>query len=359
MSPALRVLAGSNAYRMLREEGLQASLFSLMVGASGGPKWLVLCGLDRALAGGWLAAPRNRRPLAMLGSSIGAWRLTCHAMSDPLAAFDRFETEYLDQRYSSKPGPSEVSAVSQRILDAVLGDSGAREVLAHPAYRLAVVTARSRHLAASESRCVQALGLAAAGLANALHRRALGGFYRRALFVDPRDLERYGRFPEIDGHAHALTPDNLAPVVLASGSIPLVLEGVREIPGAPAGVYRDGGITDYHFDLSFAPGDGLILYPHFYAELTPGWFDKALRWRRVRAAALANTVILCPSRTFVERLPGGRIPDRSDFVECDDDTRISRWQRIVGESRRLGDEFLALAESDSIAARVEKIDAGP
>jgi hypothetical protein len=358
VTPALRILAGTNAYRMLQEQGLRASLFRLMVGASGGPKWLVLGGLDRALAGGWLAAQREH-PLSLLGSSIGAWRLTCHAMSSPLAALDRFEAAYLDQRYSRKPAPAEVSAVSRRILGAVLGAAGAGEVLANPAFRLAVVTARSRHLAAAEARGVQALGLAAAGFANALHRRALGGFYRRALFVDPRDRESYAAFPEILRHTHPLTLENLAPVVLASGSIPLVLEGVREIPGAPPGVYRDGGITDYHFDLSFAPGGGLILYPHFYAGLTPGWFDKSLRWRRVGAAALANTVILCPSRAFVDRLPGGRIPDRSDFVECDDQTRLSRWRRVIGESRRLGDEFLALADGDAVAARVEKIDTGP
>ncbi len=329
-----------------------------MIGASGGPKWLALAGLDRALAGGWLTAHRTQ-PLSLLGSSIGAWRLTCHATGEPQAAFERFEAAYLDQRYSSKPAPSEVSAVSRRILDVILGDGGADEVLSHPSLRLAVVTAQGRHLAASETRWVQALGLAAAGVANALHRRALAGFYRRVLFVDPRDRDRYAGFGAIHRRAQALTPENLAPVVLASGSIPLVLEGVRGIPGAPAGTYRDGGITDYHFDLTFAPQDGLILYPHFYPGLTPGWFDKALRWRRVGAGALADTVILCPSEAFVAGLPGGRIPDRSDFVELDEQIRRKRWRRVIAESRRLGDDFLALAEGHRIAARVEKIEAGP
>lgn len=358
MSGALRILAGRNAYGRLREEGLHSGLFRLTVGASGGPKWLVLGGLDRALAGGWLAANRGQ-PLSMLGSSIGAWRMTCHATADPVAAFDRFEAAYLDQRYSSKPAPSEVSALSRRMLAVLLGDSGAHEVLAHPVFRLAVVTARSRHLAASRTRWTQGLGLAAAGFANAVHRRALGAFYRRVLFVDPRDRATWSAFPRVERHAQALTPENLAAVVLASGSIPMVLEGVREIPGAPPGVYRDGGITDYHFDLSFAPGDGLILYPHFYAGLTPGWFDKALRWRRVRPAELANTVILCPSQAFVDGLPGRRIPDRSDFVALDDTTRETRWRQVVSESRRLGDEFLELCEGDGLGDRVEKIEAGP
>ena len=51
-----------------------------------------------------------------------------------------------------------------------------------------------------------------------------------------------------------LTPDNLRAALLASGSIPLLMEGVR-IPGAP-GVYRDGGSADYHLDLDYGPGPG-------------------------------------------------------------------------------------------------------
>lgn len=36
---------------------------------------------------------------------------------------------------------------------------------------------------------------------------------------------------------------------MASGSIAVVMEGVRNIGGVPEGIYRDGGVTDYHFDI--------------------------------------------------------------------------------------------------------------
>ena len=144
--------------------------------------------------------------------------MTCHATADPVAAFDRFEAAYLDQRYSSNPAPTEVSAASRRILAALLGDSGTHEVLAHPVLRLAVVTARSLHLAASETGWVQGLGLAAASIANAAHRRALGAFYRRVLFADPRDRETWAVFPQIERHAQALTAENLAAVAPGSGA---------------------------------------------------------------------------------------------------------------------------------------------
>jgi hypothetical protein len=358
MTRSLRVLAGANAYRTLRAEGLRSDLFRLLVGASGGPKWLVLSGLDRALATGWLAGSGREAPLSMLGSSIGAWRLACHAMADPVAALDRFLDAYLAQRYTSKPPPAEVSAVSEGILRQMLGAAGADEILSHRACRLAVVVARSRHLAASETGWVQAAGLVGAALANSVSRRALSGFYERALFADPRDHDRYAGFPSLVRRVHALTHGNLPSAVLASGSIPMVLAGVRDIPGAPGGVYRDGGITDYHFDLSFAPRGGLTLYPHFYSHLTPGWFDKSLGWRRVSAQRLTDAVILCPSREFVQRLPGGRIPDRSDFVEFGDAERERRWRRVVDESIRLGDDFLALVERPDPGDWLEKMDAG-
>ncbi len=358
MTRSLRLLAGDNAYRRLRAEGFRPDLFRLVVGASGGPKWLVLSGLDRALAGGWLAGPDRQESLSMLGSSIGAWRLACHAMADPGAALDRFREAYLAQRYTAKPPPAEVSAVSAGILRQVLGTSGAGEILSHETCRLAVVVARSRHLAASETGWVQATGLAGAALANMISRRALAGFYERALFSDPRDRQRYAEYPVVARSTYGLTTGNLFSAVLASGSIPLVLEGVRDIPGAPEGIYRDGGITDYHFDLSFAPRGGLTLYPHFYSHLTPGWFDKSIGWRRVSPERLADTVILCPSSGFLERLPGGRIPDRSDFVDFDDGERERRWRRVVEESKRLGDDFLALADRLDPGDWLEKIDTG-
>ena len=46
------------------------------------------------------------------------------------------------------------------------------------------------------------------------------------------------------------TVEHLLSALHASGSIPFVLTGERDIPGAPPGQYWDGGIIDYHFDLA-------------------------------------------------------------------------------------------------------------
>ena len=89
----------------------------MMVGASGGAKWLVLAGLDKALIRE--IVPRYTAPVHLLGSSIGAWRFSCYAQSDPMAALARFERAYLTQTYSEKPDRAEITRVSGEILGQV------------------------------------------------------------------------------------------------------------------------------------------------------------------------------------------------------------------------------------------------
>ena len=95
---------------------------------------------------------------------------------------------------------------------------------------------------------------------------------------------------------------------MASGSIPIVIEGVKDIDGAPKGVYRDGGIIDYHFDLTFGPHKGLVLYPHFYSKPIPGWFDKSLTKRLPHVSSYDDVVMLVPSDEFIASLPTVKYP---------------------------------------------------
>lgn len=349
-APALRILAGPVALRRLREEGFDRDAFRAMLGASGGAKWLVLGRLDREIARHVIAGRREK--MFLLGSSIGSWRFCCYGQADPVAALERFEAAYFAQRYDARPTPAQVSEQSRRILGEILGDDGPAQILSHPTVRFSVMAVRARHLAAFEPRLVQQAGLMLAAAFNALSRRALGFFFERALFHDPRDPPPFRLPASFPTSRIGLAEDNFTDAVLASGSIPGVLEGVRDIPGAPPGVYRDGGVVDYHFDYP-ATGEGLVLYPHFYPHIVPGWFDKFLPWRRVRGEALERVVLLCPSPDFVAGLPGGRIPDRRDFWDFDPPQRLDRWRRAVEASERLAEEFAELVENDGFAARAE------
>ncbi len=50
---------------------------------------------------------------------------------------------------------------------------------------------------------------------------------------------------------------------LATGALPYVVSGVENIPGAPPGVYRDGGLMDYQLNQDYDAPEGTIshLFP--------------------------------------------------------------------------------------------------
>lgn len=350
---SLSLLAGPEALTTIRERGLRAEDVDVIPGASGGPKWLVLEELDRFLFGDFLQAPRHR-PMHLIGSSIGSWRMACLAQRDPAAAIARLRDGYIEQRYPTKPTPSMVTDTSVRILDAMLGETGEEEILSHPWARLHVITAECRGLSKSERAPLQMLGMAAAAAGNLLSRRTLSLHVRRVIFDTAGDDSPFRGLSDFVTTHRPLTRANLRPALLASGAIPLVLKGVP-MPDAPGEIHRDGGIIDYHLDLEYGPGAGLVLYPHFYPHVVPGWFDKSLPWRRARGANFRRALILAPTPEFVARLPNGKIPDRNDFYRMSDDERIAAWRRVTAASAELADELRELLATDRIADAVRPL----
>lgn len=324
-----------------------------MAGASGGAKWLVLSKLDRVVADTLI--PGLRAPVHLIGSSIGAWRFACYAQRSPLAAIERFEEAYLGQTYSEKPDRDEITAKSREILDYVLGESGTAEILSHPVFRTNVMTVRSRHVTASEQPAVLVPGLLAAAALNAVSRRSLGVFFERVLFYDARDLPPFFDVRGFPLTRVELSDENLKDAIVATGSIPMVLSGVRDIAGAPRGIYRDGGVIDYHLDLPHSAPERLTLYLHFIDRIVPGWFDKKLSWRKPDPAHVDRTILVSPSRDFVSRLPHAKIPDRQDFVNFSPEDRVRAWRTAIDMCDELADEFHEVLEKDQLAARLEPL----
>ena len=350
---SLSFKAGSGALKSIRTHGFDISSIGTIAGASGGAKWLVLSQLDRAILQN--VVPRMQGPVHLIGSSIGSWRFACYAQQDPVAAIERFEKAYLEQTYSENPDIHEITAKSRKILALVFGKTGVREILDNPLFRTHVMTVRSRHVTASENRLVLAAGLLTAALLNAVSRKTLGWFFERALFHDKRDTPPFFDLTGFPLQQVELTADNLGDAVVATGAIPLVLSGVRDIAGAQTGVYRDGGVIDYHLDLPHSAHERMTLFPHFYDRIVPGWFDKKLKWRRPSAGNVDRTILISPSVEFVSRLPHAKIPDRSDFVNYTPDERVKAWRACVAACRELADEFNEVLEKDQLAARLQPL----
>lgn len=339
---ALSVYLGKWAAQQIGREGWSPDLFSLLLGASGGPKWFILGELDRLLFGDFLQ--RSEQPLSVLGSSIGSWRHACFAMQDPVAAIERLQQGYLHQHYASKPTAAEVSEVSRNILDELLGENGAAELVNHPRIQTHIVTARGRGPAAARSTALLASGMGAAALGNTVSRRLLNLNFQRVIFHSGATANPGLALEDFTTRYCRLQENSIGAVLHASGAIPFVLTGEQDIPGAPPGQYWDGGIIDYHFDLTQYRGDGLILYPHFSASVIPGWFDKFLPWRKAAIDDIDHLVLLCPSEEFIADLPFGKIPDRSDFSRLGHEERVRYWEKCIDRSRALAEEFAELLQ---------------
>ena len=345
--------AGPGALDIVRRNGFSPELVGTFAGASGGAKWLVLSQIDRVILK--TIVPRLHGPVHLIGTSIGAWRFACYAQADPVAAIERFEDAYISQSYSDSPDIHEITAKSREILDALLGPDGVNEILDHPILRTHVIAVRARHMAAFERGHVLAAALVLAASANAISRRTLGWFFERVLFFDARDLPPFFDIEGFPLQRVMMRKSNLEDAIIATGAIPLVLSGVRNISGAMPGVYRDGGIIDYHLDFPHSDPDRIALYPHFFGHMIPGWFDKRLDWRRPKPAHVDRTILISPSAEFVARLPNGKIPDRSDFRNYTPDERMTVWRRVVRDCEQLGDELQEVLEKDQLAARLSPL----
>lgn len=361
-SPALTIRAGPRALARIRSEGLEPSMIEIVPGAAGGPKGLGIAGLDRVIFGEWLPkAPRVRH---LIGASIGAWRFAAACRADPVRALGEFARVYTEQSYPPRPSRRFVSQAAREMLRALFAGREA-EILSGAFNRLHILTVRGRWPLTRDSSLHTSLGFGVAALANAFGRRHLARFIDRTVFLDPRDRPPFMpvgelasqtagpplRFDAFHTHLVLLDADNLGEALLASASIPLVLEGVPDIPRAPTGVYWDGGIIDYHLHLPYHHARDLVLYPHFTDRLVPGWLDKGLPWRRAHGEWLENVIVVAPSPEYLASLPGGKLPDRKDFARYagDDARRMATWRRAISESDRLAHDFLEFSRRPDLA----------
>ncbi|WP_369742383.1 alpha/beta hydrolase [Pseudidiomarina sp. PP-1MA] len=346
----IRVRAGRHAWQQIKEQGLRQQDIELLLGASGGPKWFILQGLDRYFFGDFFA--ERQRPLNTLGTSAGAWRFASLGQQDPVAASDLFCRLYRSQTYSAKPDVAEITEEARKLLHEYIPDAAVADILQQDRFHHHWIVTRCRGLTAHEGKR-QLLGLLGSAAANSVSRKWLGRFYERVVFHHPHATAEFSRAWRDMPTVHVpLSEQNFKPALLATGSIPMVLAGVKDIIGAPAGTYRDGGITDYHFDVDLSAVPGLVLYPHFHQQVVPGWFDKNLGWRRTHGRQWPNVILITPTDEFIASLPYGKIPDRTDFAKLSVPDRFAYWQQAVQQGQQLAAQLQEWIESGEIRNKV-------
>ena len=388
---SLQILAGPRAIKHIREHGLRPADIDIIPGAAGGPKGLGLTKLDEWLFADFLPQGFDERknPIQLIGASIGAWRFAsvCRGVNEGKFSADEtrkalalFAKTYSETKYAKNVNAATITADARNLIHSLF-DGHVAEVLAHPHYRLNVLAVRGKGILAREQRGRTHAGYLLAALANAAGRKHLRHFLDRTWFYSQNETlalasvteQNRPKLPASNGVSNmnpffasletdpftteyaALTETNFRDVLIATGTIPLVLEGVVGIDGASDGTYWDGGLIDYHLHLPYAHTDGLVLYPHFTHKIVPGWLDKMLPWRKAAGDSLDNVILVCPSKEYLAQLPFKKLPDRNDFKRFANDYegRLKYWRFAMGESARLRDELAGLIESGETAGRLE------
>ena len=345
----LRYRVGPRAHRRLLADGLGPQTLGGLLGPASGPKWLALAGLDRAiLQSGWLQRPPGRPPVQLLGASAGAWRMLAYATAQPAAALGRLQDGYIGQAFTKEHTAAQISDRYRTLIREVAGER-LDAVLTGSACDLAIVTSRIRGL---RSRAGMTVSLLTAAALHWVTPRGTDWLFERVLFHSrPRRAKtpRGGRLVQLD-------ENNLLEAVLASGTVPFYLQTIEDLPGAPAGAYIDGGLTDYHVNAATMPEtDGIWLLPHYWRRVVPRWLDKGRQRRDLTAQQAQDVLQLYPSDAFVASLPSGQLPDREDFKTFADrpQIRMQRWREVVARSELLGAELLRDVETGAWRDKLE------
>lgn len=349
----LRFIAGRRVRAHLRAHGFRLQDFPTLLGAAGGPKWLVLYGLDRELA------PRLQQAGGrhdLLGASIGAWRMAAYAQQEPVAALDRLAAGYTGEELFSG-ARLDMTQVFQRWCQALLGPAAGRDLLASEQLALHVLVTWY-----PASRWPGMLRLGRLVLTNLVGRQFMERHGGHRLVLSSRPTVPVRAWEAASETAAAslrpplqapLTEANMVPALLASAAVPGF---IRPVPGLLAdrpGFGLDGGLIDYHFDDAPAR-DRFVLYPHFYPHMVPGWFDKPLRRRWLDPRQLDNVLLVAPTAAFVAGLPGGKLPDRGDprrlgLARCQAD-----WEVVARASLALGDALQQALDHDWVPELVDR-----
>ncbi|MBF0377875.1 MAG: hypothetical protein HQK72_10380 [Desulfamplus sp.] len=412
MSKYLSFYGGDRAISIIKERGLTQDIVKVVAGAAGGPKWLILGAMDRFLFSEWftkrgtLKQPSNSStfseskplinpdPLFLIGSSAGAWRFSAASHNDPVKALEKFFDSYIHQWYSIKPTLDEIDVECQKVLDKFLDENSVNEILNHPYCRINFFSVRSKldftnqnpisskqnSISTNKNSILDSINdnpivlvsyITAAAIANIFNRRNMSHFFTRTLFHHPSEKPPFYDMDKVNGKDNfpmlkvPLTSENFKKALLSSGSIPLVMPCIKDIPQAPKGVYRDGGTIDYHLDIPFLPETSsetlshkIVLFPHYTDRIVPGWLDKHIAWRKPDPDNFRDVLLITPTKKFTDMLPGGKIPERQDFqtFKGKNRERIERWKIALKYSEILGDELCRIFYSGNMINIIEPIE---
>lgn len=185
---SIQIILGERAKAQIANKGLKPADICAIPAAAGGPKGLILQGLDQYLFSDWLGPEHLEqreasgvKPLQLIGASIGAWRMAAAASSNPAATFKRLAQHYVEsQNYQKGVDRHEISRVCKAMVDAVVAEEA--QHMAKPAAGRELLVWVNKGLTPlhhAQQQRARKRGFASAVLANGLSRNRLSAYFER------------------------------------------------------------------------------------------------------------------------------------------------------------------------------------
>ena len=350
----LKIKVGTKAYKIIMDGGFSLDAVSTYFAPASGPRWLVASGFDLSLIKN---NSLGRKKLALLvGASSGAWRMSAWIQPQADICYHNLLEAYSTIICTREETPQTLLGSLQKVMNSYIEVDALPFALKHSNFRVAFLTSRAKHILSSDNPIIQKTALGICFLANMYSSEWIHHFFERMVFYSGVRPPAFCLRPDYRGSFTHLSEENFKASLLASGAIPLVVPGQRNIYGTPKGTYRDGGMTDYNISQQYAAtADDIVLFFNHQECIVPNWMDKKLTQRRAKDEHMDNLIMVHPSEDFISKLPDGKAPDRDDFVTYVDDNplRIAKWKEAIALSANLGEEFLELVESGNIKKYLE------
>jgi hypothetical protein len=349
----LFIRAGNKAFEMIKDRGFDFDQITTYVGPANGSKWLIASGFDLPLLKSGVLG--NAKPVLLSGTSVGAWRFAAWLQPEPAKSYESLIEAYISLACAPNDNPGTVMDKMSSIINSYIDDDALPFALNNKRYRLSVITARSLLLNKSDVLWVQKLGLLLASLGNSLSPFFLNYFFERIVFYYAPLPPRFCLQKGFKGKAIPLNTINFKDALIASAAVPLRVKGIRDIYGAPNGIYRSGALFDYHLNQKYQTKENEItLLFHHQKAIAPGCFDRNNKSRWLTGPKLDNVLLIYPTRDFVRTLPKGKMPNLADFMKNPQE-RVENWRKVVNSSSILGDQFLELVHSSKFPEAVRKL----
>ncbi|MEI7589801.1 MAG: hypothetical protein WCJ49_00555 [Deltaproteobacteria bacterium] len=351
------IVAGKKAYQMIMDGGFSLNSVSTYFAPASGPRFFVATGFDLALIKNNCLG--KNKIVWLVGASSGAWRLATWVQPQPDICYQKLINAYAEVKYTKEDTPETLRNSLRTVLDSYLDEEAISFALSHKTLRVAFLVARAKHIMTFDSPFIQKLSLATCFFANAYKQEWLNCFFERMVFYSGFLPPAFCLQHDYKGSFTSLNEANFKTSLLASGAIPLVVPGQRDIYGAPKGMYRDGGLLDYNIAQNYAKhDDDIVLFFNHQERIIPTWMDKSLVNRKPVSKHIENVLMVYPTADFLLQLPDGKIPDRNDFVTHIDNNslRTKKWKVVAELSTIIGEDFLELVASGKIKNRVRLIE---